>query len=66
MSVAKIIELSASSKKSIEDAVENGLERANDTLREVKGIWLKDIECTVKDGKIDEWRVDMKVTFVLK
>ena len=66
MAVAKVIELSAASSKSIEDAVENGLKRANETLNDVAGIWVKDIECTVKDGKIDEWRVGLKVTFVLK
>ncbi len=66
MSVAKVIELTASSSKSIEDAVENGIERANETLDEVEGVWVQDIKAIVKDGKVTEWRVNMKVTFLLK
>ena len=66
MSVARITEISASSKKSFEDAVENGIERANDTLDNIEGAWVQDMKVTCKDGKIDEYRVNMKVTFVLK
>ena len=65
-SVAKVIELTASSPKSIEDAVENGVRRANSTLDQVEGAWLQDIKCVVKNGKIAEWRVNMKITFLLK
>jgi dodecin len=65
-SVAKVIELTASSPKSIEDAVETGLRRADDTLDQIEGAWLQDIKCVVKNGKIAEWRVNMKVTFILK
>lgn len=64
-SVAKVIELTASSSKSIEDAVENGIRRADTTLDQIEGVWLQDIKCTVKNGKIAEWRVNMKVTFIL-
>ena len=66
MAVAKVIELSAGSKKGIEDAVEKGVKKANSSLNNVTGVWVKDIECVVEDGKIAEWRVGMKVTFVLK
>lgn len=66
MSVAKVIELMASSDKSIEDAIQNGIERAEKTLDEVKGVWVKDIKCDVEGGKVTRWRVAMKVTFVLK
>ncbi len=66
MSVAKIIELTASSSKSIEDAVENGLQRADQTLDNIESAWVQDIKCVVKNGKIAEWRVNMKVTFLLK
>ena len=65
-SVAKEIELTASSPKSIEDAVETGIRRADDTLDQVEGAWIQDIKCVVKNGKIAEWRVNMKVTFILK
>ena len=64
--VAKIIELTASSPKSIEDAVENGIRRADDTLDNIEGAWVQDIKCVVKNGKVAEWRVNMKVTFLLK
>jgi len=65
-SVAKVIELTASSSKSIEDAVETGILRADDTLDQIEGAWVQDIKCVVKNGKIAEWRVNMKVTFILK
>jgi dodecin len=66
MSVAKVIELTAASTKSIEDAVEMGVRRADQTLDQVEGVWLQDIKAVVKNGKIAEWRVNMKVTFLLK
>ena len=66
MSVAKVIELSSSSKKSIEDAVEEGVKRANDTIDNIEGVWVKDIQGVVKDGKVTEWRTNLKVTFLLK
>jgi dodecin len=64
--VAKVIELTASSPKSIEDAVENGIRRADATLDQVEGAWVQDVKCVVKNGKVIEWRVNMKVTFLLK
>ena len=64
--VAKVIELMASSPKSIEDAMENGIRRADSTLDQVEGAWVQDIKCIVKNGKVAEWRVNMKVTFLLK
>jgi len=65
MSVAKISEISASSSKSYEDAVETGIARANKTLKGVKSAWVKDHQVSVKDGKIDEHRVVLKITFIL-
>ncbi len=66
MAIAKTIELIASSSESIEDAVRQGLARADETLDKVEGVWVKDIKATVRDGKLHEWRVVMVVTFVLK
>ena len=63
--VAKVIELTSSSTVSIEDAVQNGVKRADESLDQVEGAWVQDIKCVVKNGKIAEWRVNMKVTFVL-
>ena len=65
-SVAKVIELTASSPKSIEDAIETGIKRADSTLDQIEGAWVQDIKCVVKNGKVSEWRVNMKVTFLLK
>ena len=64
--VAKVIELTASSAKSIEDAVETGIKRADTTLDQIESAWVQDIKCVVKNGKVSEWRVNMKVTFLLK
>lgn len=64
--VAKVIELTSSSAKSIEDAIETGIARADSTLDNVEGAWVQDIKCIVKNGKVAEWRVNMKVTFLLK
>ena len=64
--VAKVIELTASSPKSIEDAIETGIKRADTTLDQIEGAWVQDIKCVVKNGKVSEWRVNLKVTFLLK
>jgi len=66
MSVAKVTEISASSKKSFEDAVENGVKRASKTLKNVTSAWVKDQQVEVEDGKITEYRVAMKITFILE
>ncbi len=65
MSVAKVTEIISSSSKSFDDAVENGIKKASKTLSGITGAWVADQKVTVKDGKIDEYRVVMKVTFVL-
>ena len=65
-SVAKIIEITASSANSIEDAVQSGITKADVTLDNIESAWVQDIKCVVKNGKISEWRVNMKVTFLLK
>jgi len=66
MSVAKVTEIIASSNKGFDDAITNGIKRANKTLKNIKGAWVKDQQLTVNDGKITEYRVVLKVTFVLK
>ncbi len=66
MSVAKVTEVIASSSKSFDDAVEQGIKRADKTLKDVKGAWVKDQKVVVDGGKIVEYRVTMKVSFVLK
>jgi dodecin len=66
MSIAKVIELSSSSPKGIEDAIRDGLKRASKTINNIKGAWVNDIKVvTDETGKITEWRVNMRVNFVL-
>lgn len=64
--VAKVTELISSSSKSFDDAVARGVKRANKTLKNVRGAWVDNLKVVVKDGAIAEYRVNMKVTFVLK
>lgn len=66
MSVARVTEIIASSTKSFDDAVHMGIDRANKTLEGVKGAWIQDQKLKIEGGKIVEYRVNMKVTFVLK
>jgi flavin-binding protein dodecin len=66
MSVAKVTEISASSPTSFEDAIQRGIERADKTLDKVKGAWVSEMKVEVDDGKVTAYRVNMKVTFVLK
>jgi dodecin len=66
MSVAKVIEIISSSKKSFEDAVAQGVAKAADSLHDITGAWVKEQSVKVINGKVAEYRVNMKVTFVLK
>ncbi len=64
--VGKVVEISAASAKSFEDAIALGVARASKTLKNIQGAWVKEQKVIVKDGKIAEFRVDLKVTFVLE
>lgn len=66
MPVAKVTEISASSAKSFEDAIQQGISRASKTLQQIRGAWVKDMKVEVENGKITEYRIRMKITFVLK
>lgn len=66
MTIARVTELTASSSKSFEDAIEKGIKRANETLDNVEGAWIQEQKVVCKNGKIDEYRVNMKVTFILR
>lgn len=66
MSVARVTEIIASSPRSFEDAVRVGIDRASKTLKNVKGAWVSDQKVDVNDGKIEAFRVTMKVSFVLE
>jgi flavin-binding protein dodecin len=66
VSVAKVTEIIASSSKSFEDAVHKGIDRAHKTLQNVKGAWIAEQQVKVEGGKVKEYRVTMRVTFILK
>lgn len=66
MSVARITEITAESNLSFEDAVKIGINRANKTLKNVKGAWIKDQKVKIENGKVSVYRVNLKVTFVLE
>ncbi|HPE61357.1 MAG TPA: dodecin family protein [Thiolinea sp.] len=66
MSVAKISEITASSSKSFDDAIKQGIKRANKTLKNISSAWVADQNVKVEDGKITEYQVRMKVTFILE
>jgi dodecin len=66
MSVAKVVELTASSETSFEDAVKNGVDKAGETLRNIKGAWVSEEKVDVEDGKIVAYRVTLRVTFLVE
>jgi len=67
MTVAKVIEISSSSPKGIEDAVTEGLDRAAKTINNIRGAWINDIKVvTDANGKVREWRVNMRINFELE
>ena len=66
MSVAKVIELKSSSKKSFEDAIETGIEEAAKTIKHIKSAWVAEQDVSVEDGKVKEYRVLMRITFVVR
>ncbi|MDA8127718.1 MAG: dodecin family protein [Betaproteobacteria bacterium] len=66
MSIAKTIEITASSAQGFDDAIKQGIAKANESLENITGAWVMDQEMNVKDGKITDYTVRMKLTFVLK
>ena len=65
-SVAKVVEITATSPKSFEDAILTGVARASKTLEGIQGAWIKEQKIVVSGGKVTEFRVNMSVTFLLK
>lgn len=66
MSVAKVIEISATSPESFEDAIKSGIAKADESVRDIRGAWVKEQMVRVENGAAVEFRVDLKVTFVLE
>ena len=65
MAVAKVIEITATSETSFEDAIRQGIVKASETVHNIKGAWVKEQKVLVEDGNINGYRVDLKVSFVL-
>ena len=65
MSVAKVSEISSTSTKNFEDAIQQGLDRASKTIRNLRSAWIKEQHVRVSEGRITEYQVNMMVTFVL-
>ena len=65
MTVAKVIEISAESDVSFEDAIRKGIAKASESVHNIKGAWVNEQKVTVADGQIVGYRVDLKVTFVM-
>ena len=65
MSVAKVTEITSSSTRSFDDAVEAGIARASKTLHSITGAWIQEQKVVVAEGRVTEYRVNMKVTFIL-
>jgi dodecin len=66
MSVAKVVEISATSPESFEDAVRQGIAKASETVRNIRSVWIKEQGATVADGAVVEFQVNLQVTFVLE
>ena len=66
MSIARITEISSTSEKSFEDAIQSAVTRATQTLRNVRGAWVKDQQIKIEAGKIVEYQVNLLITFVLE
>ena len=65
MSIARITEISSTSEKSFEDAIQSGVTRATQTLRNVRSAWVKEQQIRIDGGKIVEYQVNLMITFVL-
>ena len=66
MAVAKVTEISSTSTQSFEDALNQGIARANQTIRNIRGAWVKEQQVKLADGKITEYQVNLLLTFVLE
>lgn len=67
MSIAKVIEINAASKTSLDDAVRAGLKKCAETVKNIKGAWVNEIKvATDSDGNVTEWRANLRVTFIVE
>lgn len=66
MPIARVTEITSGSAKSFEDAIEKGVKRASKTIRNIEGAWVQDQKVIIKKGKVTEYRVSMKLSFLLE
>jgi flavin-binding protein dodecin len=65
MSVAKVIEIFSTSNKGFEDAIQSGIAKAGETVKNIRGAWVNEQKVDIEDGKIVRYRVNLKITFVI-
>ena len=66
MSVAKVVEVNASSTKSFEDAIQSGINKVTETVKNLQGAWINEQKVVIKDNKISEYRVNLKISFLVE
>ena len=66
MSIAKVVEVNSSSNKSFEDAIQTGITKVTETVKNVQGAWINEQKVVIKDNKITEYRVNLKVSFLVE
>ena len=64
--VAKVVEITSASEKSFEDAIAVGVKKASESIQGITGAWVQDMKVVVNDGNVTEYRVNLKLTFILK
>lgn len=66
MSIAKVIEVNSSSTKSFEDAIQSGITKVSETVKNIQGAWINEQKVVVKENKITEYRVNLKISFLVE
>ncbi|MDM1249008.1 dodecin family protein [Acinetobacter sichuanensis] len=66
MAIAKVVEVNSSSAKSFEDAIQTGIQKVTETVKNVQGAWINEQKVIIKDNKITEYRVNLKISFLVE
>lgn len=66
MAIAKVVEVNSSSAKSFEDAIQTGIQKVTETVQNVQGAWINEQKVIIKDNKITEYRVNLKISFLVE
>ncbi|WP_441372879.1 dodecin family protein [Acinetobacter lwoffii] len=65
MAIAKVVEVNSSSNKSFEDAIQMGIQKVTETVKNVQGAWINEQKVVIKENKITEYRVNLKISFLV-